>query len=141
MLENEQIFKTISGVQKCFNKIKLPIKIHKIEEEIEAHVIKNDNFSYDVLLGLDAIQKFRLIQDENLNILQRVSDTTTEHLKESNFVKTSDNREEYLDFLDKLHHLEQEQKEKLTHVINKHVSIFAKHTYDIGEAKKPCSSY
>ncbi|CAG4958446.1 unnamed protein product [Colias eurytheme] len=34
-------------------------------------VIDNENFHYDFLIGLDCIKKFRLLQDEKLNIIQR----------------------------------------------------------------------
>ncbi|KAF5293249.1 hypothetical protein FQA39_LY13648 [Lamprigera yunnana] len=81
MWKNEQTFKTISGVQKCYNKIKLSMRIHKIEQEVDAHVIKNDNFSYHILLGLDVIQKFRLMQDDYLNIFQRINDDSIEHIE------------------------------------------------------------
>ncbi|MCC8406364.1 MAG: hypothetical protein LN560_01865 [Rickettsia endosymbiont of Sceptobius lativentris] len=37
-------------------------------------MVKNNNFSYDLLLGLDAIQRFKLLQDDNLNVLQRLDD-------------------------------------------------------------------
>ncbi|KAK9872196.1 hypothetical protein WA026_016250 [Henosepilachna vigintioctopunctata] len=68
---NKQIFRTISGVTCVDNIVKLPLKIHNIEKTIDAHVLKNDNFSYDILLGLDVIKEFNLIQDDKLNILQR----------------------------------------------------------------------
>lgn len=52
--------------------------------------MKNDNFSYDLLLGIDAIKKFRLIQTENLQILQ-CTDTNKEiRLKEYRSVSDRD---------------------------------------------------
>ncbi|KAK9885605.1 hypothetical protein WA026_012367 [Henosepilachna vigintioctopunctata] len=53
IFQNKQIFRTISGVTCVDNIVKLPLKIHNIEKTIDAHVLKNDNFSYDILLGLD----------------------------------------------------------------------------------------
>lgn len=44
------------GLQPSFDTIKLPSKIHKIKQEIDAYVIKKDNLLYEVLLGLDAIK-------------------------------------------------------------------------------------
>ncbi|KAK9887065.1 hypothetical protein WA026_020000 [Henosepilachna vigintioctopunctata] len=71
IFQNKEIFRTISGVTCVDNIVKLPLKIHNIEKTIDAHVLKNDNFSYDILLGLDVIEEFNLIQDDKLNILQR----------------------------------------------------------------------
>ena len=36
------------------------MKINKIEEEIDVLVLRNDDFTYDLILGLDAIKKFKL---------------------------------------------------------------------------------
>ena len=65
------------------------MKIHNIEKEIEAYIIKNDNFSYDILLGLDVIKKFHLIQDDQLKILQKMNDGTIEIIR--NKTKIIDN--------------------------------------------------
>ena len=58
----------------------LPIKINDIENTIEVQVLRNSNFSYDLLLILDAIIKFRLIQDENLEIYQKTKDNKIEKI-------------------------------------------------------------
>lgn len=139
MWENEQIFRTISGVQKSFNKIKLPIKIHKIEQELEVHVIKNNNFCYDILLGLDAIQKFGLIQDENLEIFQRIDDENIEKVfkigaekkRHANYVEEN----LIMDYSNKLNHLDDNKKSTITDILNINESVFSKHKYDIGEIK------
>ncbi|XP_033317159.1 uncharacterized protein LOC117214896 [Bombus bifarius] len=49
------------------------MKINKIEEEINVFVVRNDNFTYDLTLGFDAIKKFKLRQDENLRTTQEVN--------------------------------------------------------------------
>ena len=51
--------------------INLKIKIFDIEKETDLFIIDNENFNQDVLIGLNIIQKFKLIQDENLNIKQK----------------------------------------------------------------------
>ncbi|XP_050515231.1 retrovirus-related Pol polyprotein from transposon 297 isoform X5 [Diabrotica virgifera virgifera] len=152
MLENEQTFRTISGAGKSYNKIKLPMKIHKIEQEIDAYVIKNDNFSYDVLLGLDAIKQFRLLQDENLNILQRVDENKIENIKtlkenlrysydnktdtlENNKIQVRYFEENSYDYLDKIKHLDNIKIKQISKILDENLSIFAKHKYDVGEVK------
>lgn len=70
--ESKELLHTISGVQGRIKKTKMIIRINKIEHLLEVYVVKNDNFSYDLLLGLNAIEQFKLVQDENLRIFQRV---------------------------------------------------------------------
>ena len=118
MKKSKQLFKTISGVQKSHNKIKVLLKIHKIEKEIEAHVIKNDNFSYDILLRLDIIKKFRLLQDEHLNIFQRTNDEklemVTDEIENQEFpVNLKNNSINIIKIQEKLNHLDQDKSERL----------------------------
>ena len=136
LLQNEQTFKTLSGVQKSFKMIKLPMRINAIEEEIEAHVIKNDNFSYDVLLGLDAIQKFRLLQDDYLNIHQRVKGGNIEPINKYKERQGSlYYQEETSEYSSKLTHLDRNQQKRLLDVISQNKTAFASNKYDIGLVK------
>ena len=68
------MFKTISGKDFMNSWAELRMKIKKIEKEINVYIVCNDNFTYDLILGLDAIREFKLKQDENLRVSQRVDD-------------------------------------------------------------------
>ena len=70
--EHKCLFKTLGGINFTESRAKLQMKINNIEKEFDVYVVRNSNFSYDLLLGLDAIKKFGLIQDENLEIYQRL---------------------------------------------------------------------
>ncbi|KAK6630090.1 hypothetical protein RUM43_015083, partial [Polyplax serrata] len=59
---NSKSLKTLSGPLKCTTVMWLNLKIQDIEQEV---------LNYDMLLGLDAIKKFRLIQGEKLNVYQK----------------------------------------------------------------------
>ena len=48
------------------------MKINKIEEIMDVFVVRKDKFTYDLMLGLDAIKRFKLIKNENLRISQKV---------------------------------------------------------------------
>lgn len=137
MRESEQIFKTISGVQKSFNKIKLPMKIYNIEQELEVHVIKNSNFCYDILLGLDAIRKFRLIQDEKLDIFQRNDQGKKEKLRKINWDKRYQanyiEEDIHKNYISKIGHLDESKSAEILKILEKNESVFAKHKYDIGQ--------
>jgi hypothetical protein len=78
----QRIFKTLGGTDFTGNRTKLRSRINEVDEELDVYVIRNNNFSYDLLLGLDAIRKFRLIQNEKLDIFQRIDDNTIEKLGE-----------------------------------------------------------
>ena len=68
------MFNTISGKDFMNSWAKLRMKIKKIEKEINVYVVCNDNFTYDLILGLDTIREFKLKQDENLRVSQKVDD-------------------------------------------------------------------
>ena len=80
IFQEKRIFKTLGGMNFTQGRAKLHLRINRIEEEIDVYVVRNNFFSYDLLLGLDAIKKFRLSQDENLNIFQRVEDSKLEQV-------------------------------------------------------------
>ena len=62
--EDRNMFKTISGKDITSSPAKLRMKINKIEKEIDVYIVHNDNFTYDLILGLDAIIEIRLKQDK-----------------------------------------------------------------------------
>ena len=70
LIEHKSVFKTLSGVNFTRSRAKLYMKINNIEEVMDVYVVRNNHFAFDLLLGLDAIKKFRLSQDENFNIFQ-----------------------------------------------------------------------
>lgn len=131
---SKQTFKTISGVQKSHNKINILMRIHNMERNIQAYIIKNDNFSYDILLGLDVIKKFHLIQDEQLRILQKVNDGTMELI--TNKTDVIDNcRSENINMTEiqeKLNHLDGEKNKRLEELIEENSKGFARNKFDVG---------
>ena len=68
------MFNTISGKDFMNSWAELRMKIKKIEKEINVYIVCNDNFTYDLILGLDTIREFKLKQDENLRVSQKVDD-------------------------------------------------------------------
>lgn len=64
---NKILLKTINGVTHTKGLITMKAKIFDIEEYIDVFIVEKDDFE-DLLIGLDTIKKFRLIQDENLQI-------------------------------------------------------------------------
>lgn len=130
-LKQKVNLRTINGVYKSEELIKIKAKILNIEEYIDVFMINNENFEYDFLLGLDCIQKFKLIQNENLQIEQRDSDLTEKKKYRINFNEHVD-----LDSFKVLtNHLSHYEEDIIKNLIDKYKNIFAKDKYDIGTVK------
>ena len=146
LFEHRAMFKTLSGINFTRSRAKLHMKINKIEEIMDVFVVRNNNFSYDLLLGLDAIKKFRIIQNEDLHIFQRVSKDRKENIrvahhqveaKEDQGPQKS-NMNEYIkvdQYESSLDHLTGSQKKLIIDVIKKHESVFAKDKFDVGTVR------
>lgn len=153
---NEADLVTINGVQKTSGLTNLKIKILNLEEKVDVYIMDEQNFKYDFLIGLDLIQKFRLIQNEDLRITQKLplqyentdtmerivvkdkKNSKREIINEHN-IKTTNNyvinfnehvKEE--DFEIKINHLNERQKSEINNLVTTYESVFAKNKYDIG---------
>lgn len=74
--------KTINGVKKSIGMVTLKLKIFEIEKQVDVFVIDEENFDYNFLVGLDCIQKFKLTQNDNLEIIQITrSNEKTDYIK------------------------------------------------------------
>jgi len=140
-MEDHSFFKTISGVNFINSRASLHLKINKIEKVIDVFVIKNNNFSYDLILGLDAIKKFKLTQDENLNILQKINEKESELIRcqenENNVIQINHNEYKEGCYLKPdLQHLDENNRILILELIEKYKAIFAKNKYDVGRVKQ-----
>lgn len=70
-ISNQDNLITINGVKKTNGLTTLKVKIFEIEKSVNVYVIEDKNFVYELLVGLDMIKTFKLIQDENLKISQK----------------------------------------------------------------------
>ena len=73
--------KTINGVNKTDGMITIIAKIFDIEEEIDIFIVNNESFNNDLIIGLDLIEKFKLIQDEKLRVTQKIPDFIDKKIK------------------------------------------------------------
>lgn len=62
--------RTINGEKRTKGMVTLKIKIYNIERIMDIFVVDNENFNYDFLIGLDCIKNFKLVQNEELKIIQ-----------------------------------------------------------------------
>lgn len=142
LINNKTILRTINGTDFCKNRANIHLKIGEIEDSIKVIVVKNNNFNYDLLLGLDAIKKFNLIQDENLQIKQKLENEiiNIEMIKEGenpgiNLTKDElENDKTHIEdyFKKEMNHLNEEKTKKIKTLINKYLQCFAKEKFDVG---------
>lgn len=135
---NKIFLKTVNGVTQTKGLVTIKVKIFEREEYIEVFIVERDDFE-DFLIGLDIIKKFKLIQDENLQISQK---TETQIGKRINTLDKKEGIEEIkVNFNEhvnedesrmNLGHLDGIKKMKIEKLIEKYNTIFAKNKYDIG---------
>ena len=149
IIKSRSIFKSIAGLGSTRGRAVLKLKIGEIEEHLNVHIVKSDRFTYDLLLGMDAVKRFKLIQDKELQIHQKVNGVTKKLsngggartlnenaererlVKYANFNKLTNTEE----FEVNLENLSPERKAVIQKLIDKHYSIFAKDKFDIGRVK------
>jgi len=86
--------KIINSVKKTNGMVKIKIKIFEMEENVNVFVINKQNFNYDFLIGLDIIQKFKLIQNEELKIAQKLPNTTQNNIENKDYYKRNNKNPE-----------------------------------------------
>ena len=142
--EDKSMFKTISGKNFTSSRARLKMRINKIEKEIDVYIVHNDNFTYDLILGLDAIRKFKLKQNENLRVAQKVNDKEEEIISNKKEERKNNQKRREINitedieidkFINNLGHLDNSQKKEVFQLIEKYKEIFAKHKFDVGTRK------
>lgn len=135
--------KTINGVKKTDGMVKINVKIFDIETNINVFVVDNKDFNHDFLVGLDCIKKFKLRQNEKLEITQKIiPENTGETL--NNIKYKSEKKENEINFNEhvnvdnfeiSVNHLDSTKKATIDSLIDKYKTIFSKDKYDIGTVK------
>lgn len=153
--DNQPNLKTINGVKKPVGIVTLKIKIFQIEKMINVFVIDKHNFDHDFLIGLDCIKSFKLVQNENLQITQKLTKEirqnnknipgfTGDKIEKQHFFTNENNDEckvnfnegvEITNFNIVVNHLDAQQQSKIDELISKYKSLFAKDKYDVGSVK------
>lgn len=146
LIRHNQVFKTINGFNFCSTRANILMKIGNITNNLSTYIMKNDNFSYDLLLGLDAIKKFKLLQNEDLDILQKVDYNKIIKLKD--IEKTLQNKSpDYFEvnlhkgmdetqFQANLCHIsDKDKKEEVVQLIEKYRYVCATGKFDVGRVK------
>lgn len=150
---NEADLVTINGVKKTSGLTTLKIKIFELEKNVDIYIIDEQNFKYEFLIGLDMIKKYKLIQNEDLQITQKlclnkegkskVEEISTEiktnmelnSRENQNTIKHRVNFNEHVkeeDFEINISNLNETQKSEILKLISKYESIFAQNKYDVG---------
>ncbi|ESN99371.1 hypothetical protein HELRODRAFT_162913 [Helobdella robusta] len=113
LMNNRSTFKTISGFNFSSARANIVVKVGNLTDNLNTYVVKNNNFSYDLLLGLDAIKKFKLIQDENFNILQRINKNKIIKIEERDKMNNNHNMVKSDELTDNQFNLQKAEKNNL----------------------------
>lgn len=123
-------YRTMSGTGKVNKAVEMDMKIFDIRDNLKAYVFEeDDHFQNDILLGLDAIRKYRLNCDYNGNITQ--SPSNNKDNRDSPIINWNENIP-ISQFEAKTSHLDIDKQNKIKKIIDKYGSIFAKDQYDVG---------
>lgn len=128
--------RTVNGVKKTDGLITIKIKIFDLEEDVDVYVVENNDF-VDFIIGLDMIKKFKLTQNEDLQIEQK--NITNNEDKDKKVKTYSINFNEHIEteeFKVTIDHLDNEKKIKIEQIIEEYKTIFAKDKYDIGSVRE-----
>lgn len=138
---------TINGVKKTKGLITIKVKIFDLEKKVDVYIVDGKEFKYDFLIGLDMIKEFSLIQNENLEITQKIvelsSNENLHHKRKSyesedkingNFINFNEHVKEE-EFTMDLSNLNSQQKSEINKLVDKYKSSFAKDKYDIGTVR------
>lgn len=133
-------FRTIGGRYGFAGRVKLRLKVINFEKEVELFVVNDENFKYDVLLGLDLIVSFHLNLDCKLNLYQTQPNVNNEghilgpdgeqsiHVNYNEGINVSN-------FEAKVDHLNTEQQHAIANLIHTYKGVFAKDKFDVGRVK------
>ena len=142
---SKHVINSLSGKNFTLGRALLKVKIGRIESYITFYIMKKDEFKYDVLLGLDAIKKFKLIQSDDLNIYQRLDMKMIKlnEVKDERNMNFFKNDEEMIERITNLnvtnceedHDLTIQQKNQVRKIIDQNIDCFATGKYDVGRTK------
>lgn len=130
------IINSVVGRRLTHGRVNLNLKIGELENIVTFLIV--DEFSSDLLLGLDIIRKFKLEQMKNLNIQQNLNEN--ESIKIENY-RDVEFRINYLtNYIDKediekvgtdIQNLDLNQRELLIKLLINYQHLFAKDKYDV----------
>lgn len=136
VLPDSSVYKSSSGISMCKGRAKILMKIGEIEQNMKVAVKDKNAMDHNILLGTDALKKFKLILDENLRVYQNINGNKVALL--TNIQKTDDiSHKDVVNKLNSEHymnHLEPHKKKKLIEIIIRNIESIAKSKYDIGKA-------
>ncbi len=131
-LQKPSTFRTMSGEDKFIGIALIQLKILNIMAYTTVWIVDKPSFKYDILLGLDIISKFRLRQDEFLQISQAPPPSEPSN---DNIINWNEAIPTSL-FEAKVSHLSSDQQSHIYNLIDKYGSVFAKNEFDIGSVTK-----
>ncbi len=127
-------FKMISGYGSILGVAKICLKIFELIQEVLVFVIDENNFDHEFLIGLDLISKFRLCQNENLKITQKLYSKGN---RRSDLFPCESITVNSVELEADLPHLDSIRLKKVSSAIRDFNRAFAIDKYDVGHVLSP----
>ena len=148
--DSNSFIKHLSGTTVGSKRATLPVKIGRIKRNLTLVVMKTKQFNYDLLLGLDAIKLFKLMQDEELNIHQRkheggwipikhcaTKEKDVPKKKKVHLIEAEKLNPEANEISEQLNRLDmdttEEEKKNILNLLKRRKHIFAKNKFSISQ--------
>ena len=136
-------YRTMSGTSNFIGTATINLKIFDITKSIQVYVYDDKSRNHDILLGLDTIYLFQLIQDENLKISsallkEKFSKEFISCPEPEKINPISENLVNWNEaipieqFDAKVEHLNPQKRKIIYDLIDEYDSLFAKDSYDVG---------
>ena len=141
---SEMTFRTIGGRHGFAGRVTLKLKVMEVEKYVKMFIVKDDNFKYDILLGLDLIVDFFLNLDCELNLYQTPPSRAGNEEKDTHFQNSDGIRDIYVNYNEgidvtnfeaKVEHLDYNRKNAIENLIDRFKAVFAKDKFDVGRVK------
>ncbi len=118
-------FKMISGYGKILGIAQVQLKIFNIERIVYVFVLDSPDNNHELIIGLDLIRAFKLCQNENLVISQKIGKIKVKRNCNVACINS-------IEFVANLSHLGAEKQRQVAEVIHRFNFAFAKDKFDVG---------
>lgn len=138
-------FRTIGGRHGFAGCVNVKLRVMNLEKDVQMFIVNDENFKYDVLLGLDLIVSFYLNLNCKLHLYQTLPEEHKKKDNDENFVQKLDGlRDVYVNYNEgidvnnfeaKVDHLDSTKRREIENLIQKFNCIFARDKFDVGRVK------
>lgn len=139
VLPCKSVYKSSSGLGVCKGRANVKMKIGSIENNMDVSILDKNLTNHNILLWLDAHEKFKLTLNEKLKIHQQktkefrhTKDSTTNNIELTAQTSQVQNGKEHIKNSFDLEYLHETEKSLMIQMLKKNFECFVNSKYDIG---------